>query len=143
MDEIRKVAVLLIALGPTHAQRILDKLGPDEMLVIISEMRKMSKVSVDERMAILEEVNDLLEALSSGSSAGDSPDPSHFSAPAPPDSAAAILDQVKDDLPPKIGPEQLGGRGIDWGAAGFDFGSRGHTDDDQDDNPPSPGDRSR
>ena len=143
MDEIRKVAVLLIALGPTHAQRILDKLGPDEMLVIISEMRKMSKVSVNERMAILEEVNDLLEALSTGSPAGDSPDPSHFSPPTPPDSAAAILDQVKDDLPPKIGPERLGEGGVDWGAAGFDFGSRGGSDDDNDENPPSPGDRAR
>ena len=64
MDEIQKVAVLLIALGPIHARRILDKLGPDEMLVIIDEMRKMSKVSVDDRMAILEEVNELLESVS-------------------------------------------------------------------------------
>ncbi len=141
MDEIRKVAVLLIALGPTHAQRILDKLGPDEMLVIIAEMRKMSRVSVDERMTILEEVNALLENLSSGATVDESPDATHFSPPAPPDSAAAILDQVKDDLPSKIDPERLGDRGIDWGAAGFDFGSPGDSEDDK--GPPSPGDRPR
>ncbi|MBK34059.1 MAG: hypothetical protein CME26_00840 [Gemmatimonadetes bacterium] len=141
MDEIQKVAVLLIALGPIHARRILDKLGPDEMLVIIDEMRKMSKVSVDDRMAILEEVNELLESLSSGAPTGATTDASHFAPPAPPNSAAAILDPVKDELPPKIDPDRISDRGIDWGGAGFDFGSR--SDSDGDDPPQSPEDRGR
>lgn len=137
MDEIRKVAVLLIALGPAHARRVLDKLGPDEMLVIIAEMRRMSKVSLEERMAVLEEVNDLLENLTAATPSALTSEPSLPEQPAPPSqqgTATSILDQIKDELPDHVDLERLRQRGIDWGAAGFDFGGTGG--DEEDDPPP-------
>ena len=44
MNEIEKVAVLLIALGPEHSKRILDRLGPDDLIPIVQAMKRLNKV---------------------------------------------------------------------------------------------------
>ena len=127
MNEIEKVAVLLIAIGPEHAKRVLDKLSPDEMLPIIEAMRHMSKVSVDERMAILEEVNDILENLAAQKFPGSSYEKSRSTPEreipeSEPASARDLISLFGEDLPRRIDPGRLEPGNIDWGAAGFDFG---------------------
>jgi len=144
MTEIEKVAILLIALGPDKSQRILDRLGPDDLIPIVDAMRKMKKISPEAREAVLEEVNGILEDLAATSFPGSEYDPDQPPTPEitapelPGSSAKEILGPVQDELPERIEPDDL--PEIDWGAAGFDFGSgkRGKSDDD---GPDSPSDR--
>ncbi len=137
MTEIEKVAVLLIALGPERSQRILNRLGADELLPIVETMRKMREIPPDVRESVLEEVNGILEDLAASSFSGsgydpDAPPQPEIQTPELPDdpSAKDILKQVQKELPDRIEPDSL--PEIDWGAAGFDFGSgkRGKSDDD-------------
>lgn len=154
MNEFEKVAILLIALGPKRAKRILDRLGPDELLPIVETMRRMKKISPEARESVLEEVNGILEDLAassfpgtefdpgapSGSSVPPGPEapPEHeFPKPDPPASPSArdILEKVQDELPSRIEPNTL--PEIDWGAAGFDFGSGNGGKRRNEDEPPS------
>ena len=145
MTEIEKVAVLLIALGTQKSQRILDRLGPDELLPIVEAMRKMNKIPPETRESVLLEVNGILEDLAATSFPGSQFDPE--ASPTVPEAqlpsgptAKDILGQVQDELPERIEPKDL--PDIDWGAAGFDFGSgkRGKSDED-DTTPPDAGGR--
>lgn len=139
MTEIEKVAILLIALGPDRSQRILDRLGPDELIPIVEAMRRLKKIPPETREAVLLEVNDILEDLAAATFPGSDYDPAKPETPPevpPPElpnqpSAKDILGQVQDELPERIEPTDL--PDIDWGAAGFDFGSgkRGKKDDDE------------
>ena len=144
MSEIEKVSVLLIALGPQRAKRILDRLGPDELIPIVEAMRRLKKISPEARESVLEEVNEILENLAASSFPGSeydasSPPEPEISAPELPPSPSArdILKQVQDELPDRVEPKDTPPTEIDWGAAGFDFGTgkRGKSDDDED--PPS------
>jgi hypothetical protein len=147
MSEIEKVAILLIALGPQKAQRILDRLGPDELMPIVQAMRKLKRITPEAREQVLTEVNGILEDLAATAFPGSefdptSPEPDIAPPELPPTpSARDILEQVQDVLPKKVEPEAKSPTEIDWGAAGFDFGSgnRGKRDDDEDDEPPEPG----
>ena len=157
MSEIEKVAVLLIALGPQKAQRILDRLGPDDLMPIVQAMRKLKKITPEVREQVLREVNGILEDLAASAFPGSDYDPAATEPDVtPPElpnapSARDILEQVQDILPEKVEPdtepptqEEKPPSEIDWGAAGFDFGSgnRGKRDDADDDTPPERG-RSR
>ena len=132
MNEFEKVAILLIALGPKRAKRILDRLGPDELLPIVETTRRMKKISPEARESVLEEINGILEDLAassfpgtefdpgapSGSSVPPGPEapPEHeFPKPDPPASPSArdILEKVQDELPSRIEPNTL--PEIDWG----------------------------
>ena len=136
MNEIEKVAVLLIALGPEHSKRILDRLGPDDLIPIVQAMKRLNKVSPDQRASVLEEVNGILEDLAAQSLSESGFDPAspepEIPLPELPDSPSArdIIQQVHDELPERIESDSL--PDIDWGAAGFDFGSgnRGKRDDE-------------
>ena len=149
MSEFEKVAILLIALGPQKAQRILDRLGPDELMPIVQAMRKLKRITPEAREQVLTEVNGILEDLAATAFPGSefefdptSPEPNIAPTELPPTpSARDILEQVQDVLPKKVEPEAKSPTEIDWGAAGFDFGSgnRGKRDDDEDDEPPEPG----
>ena len=150
MSEIEKVEILLIALGPQRAQRILDRLGPDELMPIVDAMRRLKKISPEARESVLEEVNGILENLAASSFPGSDFDPTappepEISTPELPPSPSArdILEQVQDEFPNRIEPEETSPTEIDWGAAGFDFGSgkRGKSEDDED--PPSDRGRDR
>ncbi|HAA73626.1 TPA: hypothetical protein DCE37_00710 [Candidatus Latescibacteria bacterium] len=143
MTEIEKVAILLIALGPERSQRILDRLGTEDLIPIVDAMRRMKSIPPEVRESVLLEVNGILEDLAATSFPGstfdpDAPDVHEPELPEKP-SAKDILGQVKEELPEKIEPNAL--PDIDWGAAGFDFGSgnRGNPDDDHD----LPSDRGR
>jgi flagellar motor switch protein FliG len=144
MTEIEKVAVLLIALGPDRSQRILDRLGPDELLPIVQAMRAMKKIPPEIRESVLLEVNGILEDLAATSFPGSDfdPDAPPSAQETPPElpiqpSAKEILGQVQDELPESIASEDL--PEIDWGAAGFDFGSGKRGKKDEDDPPPDGG----
>ena len=147
MSEIGKVAVLLIALGPQKAKRILDRLGPDELMPIVQAMRKLKRITPEAREQVLTEVNGILEDLAASAFPGSECDPTSPEPDiAPPElppapSARDILEQVQDVLPEKVEPEAKPPTEIDWGAAGFDFGSgnRGKRDDDEDDASPEQG----
>ena len=153
MNEFEKVAILLIALGPKRAQRILDRLGADDLLPIVETLRRMKKITPEERESVLEEVNGILEDLAAASFPGNefdpevSPTPDSSSspefpeAPAAPPSARDILEQVKDELPDRIEPKKL--PDIDWDAAGFDFGSGNRAKREDDDDTPFGSDRRR
>lgn len=60
LTEIEKVAVLLIALGPKRAQRILDQLSTTDLLPIIAAIKPMEKISPKVRQKVLEEVKQIL-----------------------------------------------------------------------------------
>ncbi len=112
LSEIEKVAVLLIALGPQRARRILDRLGTNDLLPIIQAMKRMRSVDPDVRNRVLEEVNDILSGLS-GTPDGDTPTvPMEENAEASPN----LFDRLGPYLPEQIDPD-----GIDWDRAGFDF----------------------
>ena len=115
LTEIEKAAVLLIALGPQRAQRILDRLSATDLLPIIAAIKRMGQISPEVRRAVLEEVNQILtdQAARRVSGARQPPPPSEPADP-PPD----LFDRLGPHLPDRIDP----GR-IDWDAAGFDFGS--------------------
>jgi hypothetical protein len=144
VSEIEKVAILLIALGPQKAQRILDKLGPDELMPIVQAMRKLKKITPEAREQVLTEVNGILEDLAASAFPGSEFDPASPELDAaPPElppspSARDILEQVQDVLPDKVEPDAPPPTEIDWGAAGFDFGSgnRGKKRDDEEDGSP-------
>jgi len=149
MSEIEKVAILLIALGPKRAQRILDRLGPDELLPIVEAMRKLKKISPEAREQVLEEVNGILENLAASSFPGsdfdpaDPPNPDIAQPELPPSpSARDILEQVQDELPKRIEPDSTPSE-IDWGAAGFDFGSGNRNKGKYDEDPTSDRGRDR
>jgi hypothetical protein len=138
MNEIEKVSILLIALGPKRAKRILDRLGPDELLPIVETMRRMKKISPEARESVLEEVNGILEDLAASSFPGTEFDPGTPPIADPPEtspSAHDILKKVRDELPDRIEPNTL--PEIDWGAAGFDFGSGNGGKRKDDHEPPS------
>lgn len=149
MTEIEKVAVLLIALGPDRSQRILDRLGPDELLPIVEAMRRVRDLPPGAREAVLEEVNDILENLAASAFPGSTFDPDSPAkppetpqppTPPPEPTARDILSSVQDELPERIEPKG-DGPDIDWGAAGFDFGSGNRGKREDDDDPPSGGRR--
>jgi len=117
LSDIDKSAILLIALGPERAKRILNQLGTNELLPIIEAMQRMRKIDPEIRDAVLEEVASLLDDLS------------HGKQPSTPE-AADLLNSIGPYIPEKIEPDQ-----IDWDRAGFNF------DPPDEDNPELPGGR--
>lgn len=117
LSDIEKSAILLIALGPERAKRILDQLGTTELLPIIEAMQRMRKVDPETRDAVLKEVAALLEDLSQGKE------------PSTPE-ATDLLNSLGPYIPEQIEPDQ-----IDWDRAGFNF------DPPDEDNPELPGGR--
>jgi len=130
MTELEKVAILLIALGPQHAQRILDRLSPEEMLPIIEAMRRVGKVPIEKRNAVLEEVNGILTDLAAGrpprvpSSERDSPD----------GPAAGTVDLIRK-LGPYL-PERVDPGSVDWSSADPQAREDNDSDDPGDEDSP-------
>jgi len=117
LSDIEKSAILLIALGPERAKRILDQLGTGELLPIIEAMQRMRKIDPEVRDAVLEEVASLLENLAEGKQ------------PSTPE-AIDLLNSIGPYIPEQIEPDE-----IDWDRAGFNF------DPPDEDNPQLPGNR--
>ena len=103
LSDIEKTAVLLIALGPERAGRILDRLGTADLLPIIEAMKHMRRIDPETRRAVLEEVAELLEDLAAGKT---------------PRSHRAI--DLFKTLGPYL-PEPIDPKHIDWDRAGFNF----------------------
>jgi len=124
LTEVEKAAVLLIALGPERAQRILDRLSANEMAPIIEAMGRMGRITPEVRRAVLEEVNGILMDRAAGQLSGQK-GRSERSEPSgqPPD----LLGRLGPYLPDRIRTDR-----IDWDAAGFDF------DGDAEDRPRRP-----
>ena len=123
LSDIEKAAVLLIALGPARAQRILDQLGADELLPLIQAMERMRQVDPEIRRAVLEEVNQILTDLVAGQT--------------PHKKTTDQTGESKVNLFERLGPylsEQIDPNEIDWDAAG-----PGANPPNQD--PPTPEDR--
>jgi len=115
LNETEKVAVLLVALGPKRAQRILDRLSTDELVLIVDAMKRLGNIRPEVRRQVLEEVNDILQGLARGDTAGNPVAP----APEIPATSAPGVDlftRLGPYLPESIDPSR-----IDWDAAGFDF----------------------
>ena len=106
LSEPEKVAVLLIALGRERAEKILNQLGPDDLVTIIDAMKNVKDFTAEVRRAVLEEVNEILLDPGTASETGDGP----FK-------RREILGRIQPLLPNRIEAE-----GINWDAAGFDFG---------------------
>jgi Mg/Co/Ni transporter MgtE len=117
LSDIEKSAILLIALGPERAQRILDQLSTAELMPLIEAMKRMKSIAPEVRDAVLEEVASLLEDLSKGKQ------------PTTPE-AMDLLKSIGPYIPEAIDPDK-----IDWNRAGFDF------DPPDDENPQLPGGR--
>ncbi len=120
LTEYEKAAVLLIALGPEHAQPILDKLSAGDLLPIIKAMKRMRQVPREVRRAVLKEVNDLIDKSANQISDNDDP-PKSESTPKDP----SILDHIGPYITDQLDPDQ-----IDWHGAGFNFS------DPSDEDPP-------
>ncbi|MCZ6635354.1 MAG: hypothetical protein O7G87_18285 [bacterium] len=129
MTEIEKVAVLLIALGPEHAQRILDKLSTADLLPIIQAMKHMRRIDPEIRQNVLKEVNDILTGLAAQNIPGAQKSPRRSDSPSEPlppteetplplpEEDTHLFERLGPHLPERIDPDH-----IDWGGAGFDFG---------------------
>lgn len=70
LTEVEKAAVLLIALGPQRAQRILDRLGATNLVPIIDAMQRMGQIVPEIRRAVLREVDQLLTDRAAGRVSG-------------------------------------------------------------------------
>lgn len=105
LSDIEKAAILLIALGPERAQHILDQLSADELLPIISAMKRMHHIDESTRQEALTEIADWLDTQA--------PDKTPAS-----DQAINLLNAMGPYLPEKPATGQ-----IDWGRAGFNFDS--------------------
>lgn len=120
LTDVEKVAVLLIALGPERAQRILDRLGPADLMPIVSAMKRMRSVDPEVRRVVLEEVSGLLTDLAAGRVPGgrapEEPAPGAPERPKPGEQAPGLLGRVGPLLRGRVDPE-----GIDWDAVGFNF----------------------
>lgn len=117
LSDIEKSAILLIALGPERAQRILDQLSTAELMPLIEAMQHMKSIDPQVRNAVLEEVASLLEDLAQGKQ------------PTTPE-AINLLNAIGPYAPEAIDPDK-----IDWNRAGFNF------DPPDDDSPQLPGGR--
>lgn len=116
-SDIEKSAILLIALGPERAQRILDQLSTSELMPLIEAMKHMRTIDPEVRNAVLEEVASLLDDLARGKQ------------PSTPE-AIDLLNSIGPYIPEAIDPNK-----IDWNRAGFNF------DPPDDDHPQLPGGR--
>ena len=114
LNETEKVAVLLVALGPQRAQRILDRLSTDELVLIVDAMKRLGNIQPDLRRQVLEEVNDILQGLPKGASP--KPEVPEPQLPSSPVSDVDLFERLGPYLPNSIDPSQ-----IDWDAAGFGF----------------------
>ena len=115
LNETEKVAVLLVALGPTRAQRILDRLSTNELVLIVDAMRRLGNIRPEIRRQVLEEVNDILQGIANR-------DPKQPAASLPelpdaPQTGIDLFEKLGPYLPGSIDPSR-----IDWDSAGFDFG---------------------
>ena len=114
LTEVEKAAVLLIALGPDRAKRILDQLGSGDLLPIIEAMKRMARIPPKTRRSVLEEVNQILMHGAARRIPGARrPEPRSGRASRQP----GLFGRLEPLLPDRIDPE-----GIDWHNAGFDFG---------------------
>ena len=124
LNETEKVAVLLVALGPKRAQRILDRLSTDELVLIVDAMKRLGNIRPEIRRQVLEEVNDILRGLSRRSEAPETPVPEFPTDEAP----------TRVDLFQKLGPylpDSIDTSSIDWDSAGFDFDTQPPDRDDE------------
>ena len=112
LTDTEKVAVLLIALGPQRSQRILDRLGADELIPVVAAMKRMGQVSPEVRRAVLEEINQILTDQATGRVPG----PRQTASPPEPPPRPDLFGRLGPVLPDRIDPDR-----IDWNAAGLDF----------------------
>jgi len=103
LSEIEKAAVLLIALGPQRAQRILDQLSANELLPIIEAMQKMRHIDDITRNEALAEIADWLDDQATDKTPTS-------------DTAINLLSAMGPYL-----PETTDNQKIDWSRAGFNF----------------------
>ena len=103
LSEIEKAAVLLIALGPQRAQRILDQLSATELLPIIDAMQKMRHIDDITRNEALAEIADWLDDQATDKTPTS-------------DTAINLLSAMGPYL-----PETPNNQKIDWSRAGFNF----------------------
>ncbi len=114
LTEVEKAAVLLIALGPERANRILDQLGSGDLLPIIDAMKRMARIPPEVRRSVLEEVNQILMDGAARRIPGARRPPKRTGrASRQPD----LFGRLEPLLPDGIDPD-----GVDWHAAGLDFG---------------------
>ncbi len=97
LTEVEKAAVLLIALGPQRAQRILDRLGAADLVPIIDAMQRMGQIAPEIRRAVLREVNQLLTHRAAGRVSG---------AQKPADEEIDLFDRLGPYLPDRIDPDR-------------------------------------
>ena len=114
LNETEKVAVLLVALGPKRAQRILDRLSTDELVLIVDAMKRLGNIQPEIRRQVVEEVNDILKGISSRSDAPETSVPE-----LPTDGPPTPID-LFEKLGPYL-PDSIDTSSIDWDSAGFDF----------------------
>jgi hypothetical protein len=114
LTEVEKAAVLLMALGPERAKRILDQLGSGDLLPIIEAMKRMVRIPREIRRSVLEEVNQILTDRAARRVPGARmPPPRTGRTPRESD----LFGRLEPLLPDRIDPED-----VDWHGAGFDFG---------------------
>ena len=103
LTETEKIAVLLIALGPERASRILDRLKGDELTDVIAAMKRMKEIPPEIRRAVLEEVDGILSRQ----------------AGVPPREATTQREDLFGRLEPYL-PDHIGPVDIDWDDGGPD-----------------------
>ena len=58
LNETEKVAVLLVALGPKRAQRILDRLSTDELVLIVDAMKRLGNIQPEIRLTGFQKIHE-------------------------------------------------------------------------------------
>ncbi|MDP6778624.1 MAG: hypothetical protein QGI83_17860 [Candidatus Latescibacteria bacterium] len=111
LTETEKIAVLLIALGPDRAARILDRLKGDELTEVIAAMNRMKEIPPGIRRSVLEEVEGILNRQ----------------AGLPPRETTSRREDLFGRLEPYL-PDHIGPIDPDW--------DDGETDRPSDDSPP-------
>ncbi|MDA0746061.1 MAG: hypothetical protein O2954_06040 [bacterium] len=112
LTEVDKAAVLLIALGTERAQGVLDRLGTADLVPIVQAMKKMQKIDPQVRREVLAEVIQILGGLNAG------PKREAQRGDLELERDAGLLGRIGPLLPGHVDSDQ-----IDWGRAGFDFGT--------------------
>ncbi len=103
LTETEKIAVLLIALGPNRAGRILDRLKGKELTDVIAAMKRMKEIPPGIRRSVLEEVEGLLSRQ----------------AGLPPREATSSREDLFGRLEPYL-PDHIGPIDPDWDDGGSD-----------------------